>query len=155
MESRKVPLCSVLIRDRHSGLLIVAIALGWFLIGGWALFGTLLVGHAADAANKLPSAATFINLSAFTALAGIAAWLRFRHVHRTLCTGSRTTGVLTHVVGRSGGKLQFRFDHEGTSYQAVNLVLGGPLSHEGDTVDVVYDPTNPTRAYVWDKYVPK
>jgi uncharacterized protein DUF3592 len=155
LKSQGIPVGSVLIRDFWSGLLTTAVALGWFLIGGWAVFGALLIGYSSPAGNELPGIQAFINLSVLSAVAGVLAWLRFRFVYRTLSIGSRTTAVLlaTHARGGSA-KLTFEYVHENTTYQAVNHIAGGRLWKAGETADIVYDPANPSRAYVWDAYVP-
>ena len=156
MNSRRVPVGSVLIRDYWSGQLVTGIALGWFLIGGWAILGALFVGYDSPGGSYLPGSRVFINLTELSAFAGVLAWLRFRYVYRTLVTGSKTTGILIGVSrNRSGSaKLKFEYAHDKKTCQAANTILGGRLREGGETVDIVYDPANPLRAYVWDGYVP-
>jgi len=143
-------------RDAWSGLLVTAVTLGWFLIGGWALLGAVVVGYDTPAGNELPGVKAFTWLASFSVVAGVAAWLRFRFVYQTFLTGTRTTGVLVSASVRSGSaKLRFEFVHEGKTHRAVNYVAGGPFPKSGETVNIVYDPARPSRAYVWDAYVPK
>ncbi len=119
------------------------------------MLGALLIGYSSPAGDELPGIQAFINLSVLSAVAGMFAWLRFQFVYRTFSTGSRTTAVLLAAnAGGSNAKLKFEYAHENTAYQAVNRVAGGRLWKAGETVDIVYDPANPSRAYVWEAYVP-
>ena len=154
MEFREVPVYDVLIRDHLSGLLVGLITAGWFFIGSWALLGNPLRVYGPEVAKVLPDAMMFLVLSGFSVVAGIGAWLRFRFVYRTLSTSHRTTGKLTRLKGKFNEAQEFEFDHEGTTYRVVNETLGDLGRHVGDTVEIVYDPACPTRAYLWDEYVP-
>ena len=156
MSSRRVPIGSVLIRDYWSGQLVVGIALAWFLIGGWAIFGALFVGYDSPGGSYLPGSQVFINLAELSAFAGVLAWLRFRFVYRVFVTGLKTNGVLTGVNrNRSGSaKLKFEYVHDNRTYEVANIILGGCLREAGETVEIAFDPSNPSRAYVWDAYVP-
>jgi len=156
MSSHRVPAGSVLIRDYWSGQLVTGIAAGWFLISGWAIFGALFVGYDSPGGSYLPGSRVFINLSELSVFAAVLAWLRFRYVYRTFTTGLKTTGVLADVSrNRSGSaKLKFKYAHDNKTCQVANIILGGHLRETGETVEVVYDPANPSRAYVWDTYVP-
>lgn len=155
MTSRSVPIRSLLIRDRWSGQLVTGIALAWFLIGGSAILGALFIGYDAPAGSNLPGPRAFGYLSVFSVIAAVAAWLRFRIVYRTFVSGTMADGVLVKVHASGGSaKLTFEYTHEETRKQIVNYVLGGPLRKTGDPVQVVYDPQNPKRAFVWDAYVP-
>ncbi len=155
LTTQHIPIRCVLIRDYWSGQLVIGIALAWFLIGGCALLGAVFIGYDTEAGSKLPSADVFVNLSVLSAIAAVAAWLRFRFVYRAFATGKKTKGKLVAVVGRNGSaKLRFEYVLENVTYTAVNRVLGGRAREAGEVVEVIYNPGNPSQAFVWDAYVP-
>ena len=96
-----------------------------------------------------------IAASATVLFAALLTW-RLRRVARLFAKGSAAPGRVTRIaIARDRGRLEFEFEHEGqlvNSWTPIHKSKAVLKLCPGETVDVLFDPDEPTTAIVKHLY---
>lgn len=155
---RKCSIGRILKNDYGSLLLVILIGVAWLMVAYTAVVGPLPSrrGRTVDADRGFDWR-FFGIVAAATPVAGWLVARRITGIRRVVEHGPACAGTVTGIwFMKDRGRVEYEYQFEGQTYQAGNAIMKSRQTEAirtGDAVELIVDPSRPSRAFLSSLYV--